>query len=430
MKKPLQHFVAAGGGALNAVSFGVDNLTLAYGGADKTVYVDGISVQLSQLADEKKIHTLCIHPNSAIHFTAGEDGQVKAWDANGAPIRAFAGHQGPVKSIAVNPNQQQIATGGSDKKLILWNFNDPSKAQYIITTPSEVVQIAYSKDQKKLLAAGSDNLIRGYTPELPNPPPAQPPSQDPIQVTDGHTAAVTSLAFLADNKTALSAGADGAVKGWSVALAAATATLAGHQSQVYSLALHPTKPQLASVSNDKTLKFWNLENNQPTFTSPAQGGAIYSCLYTADGQFLLTCGADKSVRLYNSNDGTQVRQYAGAEDALYTVALSPNGQQVAGAGLQRKIFLWDFNSGQLAKTLAGHKDDIYRVEFNPAGTRLMSVGYAGNLHIWDPAKDAPIYSQKLPAIAYSAVYAPGGKHFVALTNDGKVYLYDIPAEAQ
>jgi WD40 repeat protein len=355
---------------------------------------------------------------------------VKYWDANGGPIRAFAGHQGPVRSVAVNPNQQQIATGGSDKKLILWNINDPAKPQYIITTPSEVVQIGYSKDQKKLLAAGSDNLIRGYTPELPNPPPAQPPSQDPIQVTDGHPAAVTSLAFLADNRTALSAGADGTVKGWMAALGAATATLTGHQSQVYAVALHPTKPLLASASNDKTVKFWNLENNQATITTPAQGGAIYSCLFTADGQFLLTCGADKSVRLYKSDDGTQVRQYAGAEDALYTAALSPNGQAAVAAGLQRKIFLWDFNSGQLQKTLAGHKDDIYRVDYNPAGTRLLSVGYAGNLHIWDPAQDAPIFSMKLPAIAYSAGYSPTGKHFVALTNDGKVYLYDIPPEAQ
>ena len=82
------------------------------------------------------------------------------------------------------------------------------------------------------------------------------------------------------------------------------------------------------------------------------------------------------------------------------------------------------------KTLAGHKDDIYKVEFNAAGNRLLTVGYAGNIHIWDPNQEKPLFSQKLPTVVYSGTYSPSGKQITVLANDGKVYLLDLPPEAQ
>jgi WD40 repeat protein len=115
---------------------------------------------------------------------------------------------------------------------------------------------------------------------------------------------------------------------------------------------------------------------------------------------------------------------------VYSVAVSPNGQLVAAAGLDRKVFLWDFHSGQLVRTLTGHKDDIYRVEFNPAGTRLVTAGYAGWVHFWDPGRENPLAGQKLNGVMYSATFAPHGKQVAVMGQDTKVYLVDVPAEAQ
>ena len=82
------------------------------------------------------------------------------------------------------------------------------------------------------------------------------------------------------------------------------------------------------------------------------------------------------------------------------------------------------------KGLAGHKDDIYKVEYSASGHRLLSVGYAGNVMVWDPNQDKPLFSQKLTAILYSGTFSPSGKQIALLANDGKVYLLDLPPEAQ
>jgi WD40 repeat protein len=84
----------------------------------------------------------------------------------------------------------------------------------------------------------------------------------------------------------------------------------------------------------------------------------------------------------------------------------------------------------LLRTLSGHKDDIYRVEFNASGNRLVSVGYAGWVHFWDPQREEPLASQRLNGVMYSATFAPHGKHVAVMGNDSKVYLLDVPPEAQ
>ena len=70
------------------------------------------------------------------------------------------------------------------------------------------------------------------------------------------------------------------------------------------------------------------------------------------------------------------------------------------------------------------------MEFSATGNRILSVGYGGNVSIWDPNQEKPLFSQKLSAILYSGTFSPNGKQVALMANDGKVYLLDVPPEAQ
>ena len=50
--------------------------------------------------------------------------------------------------------------------------------------------------------------------------------------------------------------------------------------------------------------------------------------------------------------------------------------------------------------------------------------------IWDPNQEKPLFSQKLPTILYSGTYSPSGKQVALMANDGKIYLLELPPEAQ
>jgi WD40 repeat protein len=414
--------------AVTAAAFAPDNKTIVSGGADNALQVNVVSVLRTHVADEKRVNDLSLAANGALYATAGDDGSVKLWDfGSGNPVRAFPGHQGPVLSVAIRADNQQIAGGGKDHALFLWNLND-AQVQYKITTPSEVLAAAYSADNKKLIAAGSDQIIRSYDPTPPNPPMPNAKSPEPIQELKGHAGPIAAIAFAPDNRLALSASADGSLKTWGIAAGSFTLNLAGHASQVYGVAFSADGQTLASVSNDKTVRLWDLKQPNQVKALPAQGGAIYAIVYSPDGTQFVTAGADKTVRLHAAADGKEIRQFAGAADAVYSVAFSHDGQTVAAAGVDHRISLWNIG-GQPLKTLEGHKDDIYRVQFNPSGTKLMSIGYAGTVNVWDINTGMPVFSTKLPAVLYSGCYTPDGKRIAVTANDGKTYLVDLPPQA-
>ncbi len=428
----LQTFVRSQGNVVAAMS--PDNRTVITGGKNKELFAEQLTVQAVQLAEEKGILDLAIRSPSDYCLTAGEEGSVKMWNAgNFSPFREFAGHQGTVKSVAFSPNNQQVAAGGQDKLLILWNLNS-SQMQYQIPTPAEVTEIAFSPDSKKLLAASADNVIRSYDPEPPNPQPAEPPSRNVAQSLTAHTKSITSLVFLPDNRLALSASSDGTVKTWSIAAAGETARLNGHGSQIYGLAFSPDGKTLASASADKTVRLWDLEKNQQLKTLSTQAEQVYSVAFSPDGKFLLTGGGDNTVRLINVETGAEARQYHGPKYAVYSVAFSPDGKRIAaggvGLGEDRKVFLWDVESQNPVAVFTGHKDDVYRVQFSPDGKHLLSAGYAGTINLWKPGQEKPIYSNDLPIVLYSAAYSPDGSQIAIAAGDGKTYLIDLPNEAK
>ncbi len=349
---------------------------------------------------------------------------------SGNLVRAFAGLTAPALAVAFHPNNQQLAGGGSEKTLLLWNSGD-GNVQLKLPVSSEVTRIAYSPDGKKLIAAANDMAIRTYNPTPAAPQPNVPPAAlDAVQTLKGSTGAISGLAFAPDNKTALSVAADGLLRLWSIAAPDFTLNLAGHPSQIYSVAFSPDGTRLASASNDKTVKIWDLVAGKEQRALAAQGGPVYSVAFSPDGVTLVTGCGDKTVRLYDVAGGAEIRQFAGSDGAVYSVAFHPQGQLIAAAGVDKKIRFWTAANAQPGHTFVGHTDDIYRVQFNPAGTRMMSVGYSGVVNVWDvnnPAK--PLFSKKLPIVLYSAGYFPDGRRIAVTANDGKTHFVDLPPEA-
>lgn len=79
-----------------------------------------------------------------------------------------------------------------------------------------------------------------------------------LRTFTGHTDYVTSVAFSADARTALSGSFDTTLKLWEVATAKELRTLRGHSEPVFAVAYAPDGRTALSGSKDKTLKLWDL----------------------------------------------------------------------------------------------------------------------------------------------------------------------------
>ena len=101
--------------------------------------------------------------NFAKIVTASEDGDVKAWQMSGETsfdqLANFTGHRGPVYT-AIFVNKHQVASGGNDRKIILWRprstpkeFKDASEAD---------VNKAIDPDQGRERTDAYDARVVGY----------------------------------------------------------------------------------------------------------------------------------------------------------------------------------------------------------------------------------------------------------------------------
>jgi WD40 repeat protein len=50
--------------------------------------------------------------------------------------------------------------------------------------------------------------------------------------------------------------------------------------------------------------------------------------------------------------------------------------------------------------------------------------------VWDLASGKPLFTHKMPGVAYYASYAPDGTRIVVGSADGSAYLIDIPDTAR
>lgn len=432
-KLPRQFYVSHTG-PVTRVRFHPDNNHVITSSADKTLRIEPISVQLAKVADEKRVNALAVSSNSAFYATASEDGAIKMWSAgDGSPQRAFPGFQGPALSVTFSPNAQQIAGGGKDKTIRTWNLGN-GQGHFRYQTTAEVLRLAYSPDNAKLIAGLADKTLPVFDPTPLNPQPAEPPSRDAAQTLNGHAEVISALAWSPDSKTLRTVSADKTLKAWSVAAASSVFIFQGHQAPVYSVAFSPDGKTLVSGSNDKTIRLWDIEKKAVLKQLPGLPAAVNGVTYSPDGKFFAAAVADNSVRLFDAASGNELRKFNGPTHPVYSVCFSRDSQWLAGAGMgigaERPVFVWQKDNPQPASVMPGHKDDIYRVQFNNAGNRLLTIGYSGSLKVWDHGAKKPVFETSLGVVSYSATLSPDGTRILTSANDRLARILEVPNDAR
>lgn len=193
--------------------------------------------------------------NSKILSTGSRDKSIVLTDLRDKKdsFAQLLGHKQEVCGLRWSPDEQQLASGGNDNKLFVWNAGNFERPSAKFTSHTAAVKaIAWSPHQHGLLASGggtADRCIRSWD-TLTN---------SMIGCVDTGSQ-VCSLLFSStvDELVSSHGYSQNNIFVWKHAKMRKIATLAGHTSRVLYLAASSDGETIVTGAGDETLRFWRV----------------------------------------------------------------------------------------------------------------------------------------------------------------------------
>jgi WD40 repeat protein len=251
-------------GPITAMAWGNGQI-LASAGMDKKIIFTRMPeghVEKS-LSTESVIRALAISPDGKILAAAGDDPEIRLWEVeNGKPGPSLKGSTDWILCLAFSNNGQRLASGGYDGIVRLWEMPGGKKLLDIAATPppapnspspptNVVWSLAFSPDGKQLALGGSDAQIHLFNVA----------DGKLIRSIPGHAGSVTGLAFHPGGTVLASCSKDRTVRLWNPANGQPLTPkpLEGHAAWVQGLTFVAQGTRLASIGADGNVCFWSLK---------------------------------------------------------------------------------------------------------------------------------------------------------------------------
>ncbi|KAM7262734.1 hypothetical protein ACFE04_000417 [Oxalis oulophora] len=256
-------------------------------------------------ASNSKVTKLCdLGPNDGVcavqwtregsYISIGtSQGQVQVWDGTqGKKVRTFGGHQTRTGVLAWN--SRILSSGSRDRNILQHDLRVPSDfVSKNVGHKSEVCGLKWSHDDRELASGGNDNQLLVWNQH----------STQPIHRLTEHTAAVKAIAWSPHQSGLLASGggtADRCIRFWN--------TTNGHQlnsidtgSQVCNLSWSKNVNEIVSTHgySQNQIMVWKYPSMAKVATLTGHSLRVLYLAMSPDGQTIVTGAGDETLRFWN-----------------------------------------------------------------------------------------------------------------------------------
>jgi len=131
-----------------------------------------------------------------------------------------------------------------------------------------------------------------------------------LNVLNGHTSSVTSVAFSTDGTRIVSGSEDKSVRVWDASTGQEFNVLNGHTHWVNSVAFSTDGTRIVSGSRDESVRVWDTSMGKELNVLNDHTYSVSSVAFSTDGTYIVSGSSDDSVRVWRSTEPHYIREQA------------------------------------------------------------------------------------------------------------------------
>jgi WD40 repeat protein/serine/threonine protein kinase len=303
----------------------------------------------------------------------------------------------------------------------LQNLAKPKGELLMIPHPSEVWDVTFSPDSRRMATACADGFARIY----------QVPEGRLLTTTATKEKNIWRVRFSPDGRFLATASGDAnstSVKIWNAATGAETLSLIGHTGRVRGVDFSPDGKLIATGSRDGTIRIWSAGDGRElkkfVVDQAGESAEIDDLHFTPDGDKLLAA-SKKTSRVWDIASGRIFSKFA--EGGSWAAAVSPDGKRFALDRGEARIQIFNANPAKQVLEIARHEAKINNLAFSPDGLTIASASSDRTVRFSDTQTGAESLSLKAHlSEAWSVAFSPDGKFIATSGTDFRVFLFDAP----
>jgi cytochrome c len=212
---------------------------------------------------------LAVSPDGATLASASWDCTIRLWPLAGGAPQVLDGHQQNVNGVAFTPDGTAVVSAGYDATVRIWPLKEPA-SPLVVSLPTPLSAVAVAPDGD-IIAAGADGKVYFLS-----------PAGDQRDAVHASSTPVTSLATSRNGESVAAASIGGSVTIIDRRTRTVARSLAGPGPPVWSVAFLPDNHTLLSGGADRTIRRWDFTTGEPIGTVATGGSEDPLAAYAGD----------------------------------------------------------------------------------------------------------------------------------------------------